>query len=110
MAVVLLNAFSLNMLERKEYSIAFKPVAVEEVKETLSGGFISYIGHQDLASVLSSMLGVEVPVNRANYKIEPEDIVVVAQYTGPRLPEGATKLPENASIEFWRVAIEAEEF
>ena len=29
--------------------------------------------------------------------------MLVAQYSGPRLPEGATALPAGARIEFWLV-------
>jgi len=49
------------------------------------------------------MLGVSVPVNRVNVKLTGP--MVVAQYMGPRLPEGATTLPEGAKIEFWKVEL-----
>ena len=31
------------------------------------------------------------------------DALIVAQYRGPRLPEGATELPPGAKLEFWLV-------
>jgi len=42
---------------------------------------------------------------RPNLVLQPEDLVVVAQYIGPRLPEGATELPANARIEYFTVQI-----
>ena len=63
----------------------------------------SAIGHQDTAKVVSSMLGFEVKPNRVSIKMSESDVLYVAQYTGPRLPEGATTLPEGASLEFFEV-------
>lgn len=48
---------------------------------------------------------MEVPVNRASYTLVPGEKLLVAQYKGPRLPEGATKLPEGATIEFYLVLL-----
>ena len=46
---------------------------------------------------------MEMNEKRPNLMFEPEDLVVVAQYVGPRLPEGATSLPENAKIDYFAV-------
>lgn len=68
-------------------------------------GFESCIGHADTAAVISNLLGVDLPMNRQSVTLEENETVVVAQYTGPRLPEGATELPEGATITFWQVTI-----
>lgn len=93
----LLNALSLNML----------PCDGEIYVETLDNGFLdrygrdgieSCIGHADTARVLG------VKMNRENFQFPAiGGQAVVAQYTGPRLPEGATQLPEGAKISFKRV-------
>ena len=65
----------------------------------------SVIGHADTARIVSGMLGIELPVNRANVKLACGEKMIVAQYSGPRLPEGATVLPEGAKIEFVLVEV-----
>lgn len=50
-----------------------------------------------------SILVRPVVANRVNVKLEPGVLILVGQYIGPRLPEGATTLPEGASIEWWTV-------
>lgn len=97
------NAFSLQMLDLTEgTSVDFVPVTKEEVAQS---GFQSVIGHQDTANVLTSLLGVEVPMNRVSVRITPEDTLYVAQVTGGRLPEGATTLPEGMSFAFIKATI-----
>jgi hypothetical protein len=66
----------------------------------------SMIGHIDTAKIISGMLGVELPMNRKNVKLAQGEKMIVAQYSGPRLPEGATTLPEGAKIEFVLVEME----
>jgi len=100
------NSFSLNMLNRN--GIPKVPVAVstQQVKEIIKiktsekSPLISAIGHEDIAKIVSNILNINIPYNRISIKLEDEDNLIVAQYTGPRLPEGTTKLPENAKIEF----------
>ena len=75
----LLNAFSLNMI----------------------------VGHADTAAVFSSVLGVEIPCNRATVALKEGDVALVGQYSGPRLPEGATALPEGAAIKWVVVGVKA---
>ncbi|MDR0753888.1 MAG: DUF1874 domain-containing protein [Prevotellaceae bacterium] len=89
----ILNAFSLQMIKEKNYS-----VKVSEI-ETLPAGLESAVGHADTAAVL----GVEC--NRINITLEAGDVVYVAQLQGGRLPEGATKLPEGFSFKFLRVEV-----
>ena len=105
----LANAFSLNMLntEVETHVLLTKRISKEEAKELLKEGFENYIGHKDIANVVSNELGLPVEMNekRPNLLLNPEDVVVIAQYIGPRLPEGATELPPNARIEHFTVQI-----
>lgn len=100
------NAFSLNMLERLGFDIALRPIHVDGVRNLLRNEkWKSIVGHPDTAAVLSSMLGVEVVANRATMQFGGDYSwsLIVAQYTGERLPPGATELPTGAKIEFWQV-------
>jgi len=101
---ILVNAFSINMLAREGHDLAFRPVNVEAVQNlNRNHGLVSAVGHADTAAVLSNVLGFDVPCNRVNVELDRNHSLVVAQYRGPRLPEGATTLPEGAAIEFWQV-------
>lgn len=105
--LVLVNAFSLNMfpVSWNQAKFEVRKISHHEAKATLEKGFVSFIGHQDMANVLSNILGMKVEVNRVNYVCSPEDTIIVAQYRGPRLPEGTTQLPEGATIEFFLVKV-----
>jgi hypothetical protein len=97
------NAFSLNMLDLTDsLVIGLEPLTPAEVA---SMPLVSAIGHADTARVVGGLLGVELPVNRATISLRQGDVIVVAQYRGPRLPEGATVLPDGAVIEFVEVKV-----
>ena len=96
------NAFSLSMVAPNA-TIKVSPLNVEEVAVL---PLVSAIGHADTAKVVSGLLGIDLPANRANISLNPGEKMVVAQYIGSRLPEGATQLPEGARIEFRLVEIE----
>jgi len=87
--IYLTNAFSLSMLteNKQQYLIEVKEVGVSEVKEILRNGFISAVGHEPTAQLLSEMLGIEVVPNRIQVKLEKGDILVIYQLL-QRLPEG----------------------
>ncbi len=106
--IYITNAFSINMLKASTspVDVRFLPVSTETViAELAEADYISAIGHADLAAVVSAEIGREVPANRINVTLSPGDVLLVAQYRGPRLPEGATELPEGATIEWWHVEL-----
>ena len=70
---------------------------------------VSCIGHADTARVLSTLLQREIPCNRVTVNLGPNEKCIIAQYIGPRLPEGATVLPEGAEIRFYLVKMEVKE-
>ena len=110
------NAFSLSMLDRVQQSgrdamdgvRVPKPLSDESLNEWLNlflNGKVEYesaVGHADTARVFTDQLCIPVPVNRVSIKLSnPDDHCIIGQYVGPRLPEGATSLPEGATIEWW---------
>lgn len=102
----LLNAFSLNMLEDLTATVRFT-----EIDETWAAAVLaqsewtSAVGHADTAAVFSDVLGLPVPYNRATVSLKKGDKALVGQYKGPRLPEGATELPEGAEIKWVTVEV-----
>ena len=106
--ITITNAFSLNMLDpnQRMQHLIMDPVTVEKARSLLERGFTSAVGHADTAALFGTLLGVEVPMNRVNVRVTPDNLLLVGQYTGPRLQEGATTLPEGATVNWWTVSIE----
>lgn len=65
----------------------------------------SAVGHTDTAAVFTTVLGLPVSTARVTVQLVAGDQVLVGQYSGPRLPEGATQLPEGATIKWVLVSI-----
>jgi hypothetical protein len=108
--MLLLNAFSLNMLtltSGEPTAIIASKLSEESVRQILSEGFESAVGHADTAAVFSSVLGMAVPANRATVRLAQGQHAVVGQYRGPRLSEGTTELPKGSTIEWVLVSITA---
>jgi hypothetical protein len=105
MKFIVANAFSINMLDRAGQDISFVPVNVEAVKNLLRNEqWESAIGHADIARIVSGLVDAEVSANRINVTLrQGKTSLIIAQYRGPRLKEGATELPKGAAVEFWQV-------
>ncbi|HOO68389.1 MAG TPA: DUF1874 domain-containing protein [Bacilli bacterium] len=101
--ILLCNAFSLNMLMSLTSTIQTEELTVPQTVEALREGFVSGMGHS--TDLVSSILGMDIPMNRVSNKIDNGESVIVAQYVGPRLPEGAVELPEGATLKFIRVTV-----
>ena len=107
MAIYLSNAFSLSMIAHLGHcdldvttNICNYQQMVEDLKPT------SIVGHQDTANLFSNILGVDVPMNRVSITLNKGDTLIVGQYSGARLPEGTSVLPEGASITWTCVHVE----
>jgi hypothetical protein len=90
MAVYVLNALILPVdFERYErVTIEIRKASVEEVRRLLQNNqFVSAVGHQATAVLLTQLLGVLVPMNRITVKAQPGDILVHFVLK-ERLPEG----------------------
>lgn len=105
------NAFSLNMIkEVPEHgaSIHIKPVdtkTAQRIARNESNESQSIVGHASTAAVFESVLECPVPANRVTVELVSGDMMLVGQYIGERLPEGATALPEGAEIKWFVVAL-----
>ena len=95
----LLNAFSANMLAEFPVSVRFTEISATTMAE-LAQESVSAVGHADTAALFSAILGIEVPCNRISITLKSGENALLGQYSGPRLPEGATTLPEGASIKW----------
>ena len=100
----LLNAFSLNMLNGNA-DVHVRQVSLD-VARNLAKIATSAVGHADTAAVFADVLGVPVPCNRVSVSLDHCATALVGQYSGPRLPEGATCLPEGATIKWMIVGVQ----
>jgi hypothetical protein len=117
------NAISLGMLDilykEMEYG-SYDPYSIKlEVSRLSEQGardwvrleeWVSIVGHSDTAILLSELLGVSIVKNRVSTSLAVGDVVLVCQYNGERLVEGAKTLPENASIRYFLVNVRADVF
>ena len=107
--IYLNNSFSLNMLPVNfTGSVSIQP-AIGLDSLLMSGSVINAIGHADTAFLVAKLLasdGINIPeAKRQNVTLTPNDVLIVAQYNGPRLPEGATTLPSGATFTFKEVSL-----
>jgi len=106
--VTVTNAVSLNMLPPEVHSggIIFRRLSISEAQRLVreADTVVSAIGHADTARLVGQQLGVELPPDRRSVQLGDE-YTLIAQYIGPRLPEGATELPQGARIEYFLVRL-----
>jgi hypothetical protein len=99
------NAMSLGMLaDSVRLDVSF--LEPEQAAEWMAvDSWESCVGHSDTALLLSALLDVPVEMRRVSLSLLVGDEMLVAQYTGPRLPEGTTVLPEGAKIRWCLVLV-----
>ena len=86
MTVYVSNAFSLSMLTPPT-TVKVLEVSGDDVKDILKDSFVSAVGHEATAKIISTQLNIQVPVNRISIKLTSGDVLVVFQLL-VRLPEG----------------------
>lgn len=117
--LIIANALSLNMIpEKAPDTYLIKRITADDVKRMINDADAveSVIGHSDTAHVVGDILDIQLEANRVSFQLDMKKHVmlsnpnpleveklVIAQYTGPRLPEGCTTLPEGGNITFWYV-------
>jgi hypothetical protein len=97
------NAFSLSMLGPVDgATLQVSRLSLERAREVARDA-ISVVGHPTTRALFATALGREVACDRQSILLEPDDELVVGQYTGPRLAEGARELPEGATVDWFLV-------
>ena len=114
----LVNAFSINMLVgncelrfTQINRIHARDCILNVMDNTENGILVNAIGHPDFDRVIRNDLDCNIPVGLRMSVSWPSDAdtpsqMLVAQYRGPRLPEGCITLPEESEIEYWLVSID----
>lgn len=87
------NVFTFGFLEDPNVTIKSSQISWEEFDEVLKNEeFVNYMGHEDVAH----MVGLKM--NRISISVHQGAKIFLAQYEGPRLPEGCTTLPKGAKL------------
>lgn len=71
------STFSLQMVPREGACINVEWITPQETKDILANGYMSLVGHQSTADVLSDMLGMSITMNRVRQGLTYDDILVV---------------------------------
>jgi hypothetical protein len=58
-------------------SYSFIRISSAEAKALLSDGFVSAVGHEGTARVMSALIGMDIPFNRVAVHMNPGDEAVV---------------------------------
>jgi hypothetical protein len=89
--------------------ISLRRIDAEAAKQILSKGFVSAVGHEATAQLLSRVLGLHVPTSRDSVFMEKGD-KAVHFFLKQRLPEGVV-LGENelTKLDYWLVLSEVAE-
>lgn len=114
--IYIANAFSLSMLNGMDSAEVRvdRLDGPDHVCQLIHGArtyggcaIVSAVGHADTANLFSNLLGVEIQARRESITIDgiSDDFLIVGQYSGPRLPEGAKMLPEGAKVVWYQVQI-----
>jgi len=110
----IVNSFSINMLELKDYMLSFNRISAYEagnilLKSMERGEFVNAIGHKTsdllirnkLAEAHKEILKYWGVGHRITVKFTGE--LIIGQYSGQRLAENTYKLKLGSSINFWRL-------
>ena len=102
MTTFLLNAFPNSLLvpEIIGHRKIVKRISELTVKSFLRNGYVSAIGHDSTANVLSVRLGIEVKKARINVAPVDGDILIIAAFTPPRRLEEGELFTEEEILNF----------
>ena len=58
-------------------SYTYEPLTTQQARQLVAGRFMSAVGHQATAEVLSEDLGADIPMNRITFVQEPRQRAIV---------------------------------
>jgi hypothetical protein len=105
MTVYLFNTLTvpINFDEQNEARIILRRITVQEARDVIKDGFISAVGHESTAKILSQILGANVPYERRTVFMRPGDTGIHI-FLKSRIPEGKVLTEEEIkNLPFWLV-------
>ena len=111
MTIYVLNTLivPINFDKYRRVKITLTQISVEEARMILEGTkFVSAVGHEATAKLLSQLLQIEIPFNRIQVYFEPND-VGIHFFLKTRIPEGKILSEEELKkLDFWLVKSEVD--
>lgn len=88
------SVFTFGFLANREEggSVSYGSISWEEFDKFKDAPHVNFMGHQSTADLCN------MDMQRISIKAYPGDVIVWAQYDGPRLEEGSTTLPDGARL------------
>jgi hypothetical protein len=102
------NSFSIQMAPEGGI-LLFEPITTMQARMFIlypraDMSICNAIGHEETAAIADKQMQYDKPIiqyNRVSIQLKPKDDLIICQYIGPRLPPGATALPEGAEIKWY---------
>jgi len=84
--------------------VVYEKISIEKARKLLKKEqFVSAIGHEATAKLLSQLLGINIPVNRITVFMKPKDMGIHF-FLKQRLPEGAVLNEQQLKqLQYWLV-------
>lgn len=125
MKIYICNALAMGMLDRDvqernpDYRAAQgsprtpRPITIDQALKIIgcADELVGAVGHADTAGLIASALNLATVQVHGRITVRlrggPDGLwadaekALIGAYTGPRLPEGCTTLPEGAVLEWW---------
>ncbi|MCY0880955.1 MAG: DUF1874 domain-containing protein [Firmicutes bacterium] len=106
----ILNSMIIPLKEGDEYTIKARQIFLQSAKELLSHEqFVSAVGHQATADLLSSVMGIKIPMNRIAITLSHGD-KALCFVLKQRLPEGVViktiEELQKVGYTFWLFEVE----
>jgi hypothetical protein len=98
----IMNALPGSIIPDNGATLVLRPIGPQNIPADA----VSAIGHTDTAAVVSGIIGRDLQMNRVSVPtLAPGQVHYLALYRGPRLPEGATQLPEGAVLGLFELVV-----
>jgi len=82
------NTFTLGMLKNSQGVFKYRTITLDEARDLVqNNAFVSCVGHQATAELLTTLLETEIYYNRIQISVAPNDQILVCQLL-VRLEEG----------------------
>lgn len=95
------------MLPSVDLIIEFRPVPIGMVHTWVherNVEVVSAISNIDIATIMSSLLGINLPVNEFPFKLRGWSESLYLVKCKGQLPKGATTLPDGTTLEFFEIS------
>src|SRR5574343_698945 len=105
--IIVTDNFSISMLPHVDLIIEFRPVPIETIHTWVherNVEVMSAINNAGIATIMSNLLGVDFPVNKAKLKLRGWSESLYLVKCNGQLPKGATTLPDGTTLEFFEIS------